>query len=511
MAGQGYFISDLPRVQTPSVDMAGGLMEWELPIGPGGGLVNVALTYEQLKSLLGGALPPNQAPSLLKAFRLLTRTEIAANGGFGESFEDLDYATCCVQTKVLIEFYQPDPAKPRTTNQVLVAVFDPSATPKGYVYVDGSFKPGELIPAKFVPVDSDEARYGYVRRDTSPASINDWALGELSIWNINGADQFATAKQVGGPFPAFTGVEDDYWKPAAAPSMGSTPGGTGGALFTDDIPVSQSGGRTFGKYQNGQVIPAKGKTANEVILLAAIDTIFPAYATANASLVQSAPQDGEVGESVANTLTLTFNQGDAGALTSDQINKDGVRISTAGTTSPFSRNSNVVRTLTPIVYQGLVSYAAGTAKNITPGNTPDTRTPGVRNPNAPQAAESNLGSNTVAIIGYYLVFFGPASGPPTTSAAIRALPSQLTTAGNQGTLNTGTTAKDFIIAPPPGQRLLSVFDLDNQGANITAAYVKQADLAVADAGGTTQARPIYLYRAAGPYPANARHQFTYGQ
>jgi hypothetical protein len=217
MAEQDYFISGLDPVQNPATDMAKGVMEWELPVGPGGTLKNQKLTYEQLKSLLGGALPPNQAPGLLKAFRLLTRQEIAENGNFGQAFEDLDYSTCCIQTKVLIEFYQPDLTQPRTTNQVLVAIFDAEADDTHRVYVDGSFKPGELVPARFVPIDSPEAQYGYVRRDTDPGSISDWRIGELSIWNLNGTDQFATAKQAGGPFPAFTGAEDDNWQPAAPP------------------------------------------------------------------------------------------------------------------------------------------------------------------------------------------------------------------------------------------------------------------------------------------------------
>nr|GFC84732.1 hypothetical protein [Tanacetum cinerariifolium] len=117
-----------------------------------------------LAELLGAGTSPNRTRGFAKAFRLLTRQEIADNGNFGEAFEDLDYSTCCLGTRVYIEFYQPDPTKPRTTNQVLVAVYDGSATPKGRVYVDGSFKAGELVPARFVPIDSDEANAQHLRQ-----------------------------------------------------------------------------------------------------------------------------------------------------------------------------------------------------------------------------------------------------------------------------------------------------------------------------------------------------------
>jgi hypothetical protein len=53
MAEQGYFISQLPPVANPATDVVGGLIEMELPIGPGGSFVNVKVTYEQLAALLG--------------------------------------------------------------------------------------------------------------------------------------------------------------------------------------------------------------------------------------------------------------------------------------------------------------------------------------------------------------------------------------------------------------------------------------------------------------------------
>lgn len=226
---QGFTIKELPPVANPEAELVGAYHEVETPTGQGGAPENKGLTTEQwvafLANRIGGNTSPNRSKSLLKAYRYLTRAEIAANGGFGEALEDLDYSTAAIGTQIRVEFYNP-PGGQSTYGQLLVAVYDSAAPANHYVYVDGSFRAGDTTPAKFVPVGSDEARYGYVRRDTDPASIADWQIGELSIWSINGSDQFATVKQAGGPFPAFTGVEDGYWKPAAAPVMGASPGGT---------------------------------------------------------------------------------------------------------------------------------------------------------------------------------------------------------------------------------------------------------------------------------------------
>ena len=52
-------------------------------------------------------------------------------------------------------------------------------------------------------------------------------------------------------------------------------GGTEVFRFTEDIVVSIEEGKTFGRYENGDTIPASGKTPNEVILLAVQEPIDP--------------------------------------------------------------------------------------------------------------------------------------------------------------------------------------------------------------------------------------------
>lgn len=118
-------------------------------------------------------------------------------------------------------------------------------------------------------------------------------------------------------------------------------------------------------------------------------------------------------------------------------------------------------------------------------------------------------SADLVISGAYRLFYGATAAAPASSAAARALPqTQLTSDGNSGTLVTGTTERFFALVLAPGQTLASVIDIGNANTNITASYVRQADLNVADAAGTVTARPFYLRTAAGPYTNPTTHRFT---
>jgi hypothetical protein len=196
-------------------------------------------------------------------------------------------------------------------------------------------------------------------------------------------------------------------------------GGGGGdcCVFDNDITVSLSGGKTLGKYLNGETIPSAGKTFEEVMNLIAIEEIAPTYSIATMSLVDTLPNVSEVGTPYAtNTLTATFGQNDAGALTAIRIQKNGSDITPNGSSSPFVKTDSGSYVLGTITYQAYANYNSGIIKNYVPSGTPDARTPAIRSANAPQAAESNFGSNTVTLTGYYAEFYGPTAAAPTNSA-----------------------------------------------------------------------------------------------
>lgn len=126
---------------------------------------------------------------------------------------------------------------------------------------------------------------------------------------------------------------------------------------------------------------------------------------------------------------------------------------------------------------------------------------------------SNNGAFSVdlTIVGSYRLFFGPASSTPTDRTSALALGgTQLAAQGNSAILNTGTTALKMAIVLPPGRTLQSVTDLDNQNLNLTAKYVAQPTISVADAGGTpVPGYTPYVLSIATPYTSSARHQFVY--
>ncbi len=284
--------------------------------------------------------------------------------------------------------------------------------------------------------------------------------------------------------------------------------GGGGSVFASDITVSLSGGRTFGRYANGNVIPSTGKTANEVIELAAVEDIAPTYTIATHTLAKSTSSPQEVGTAYSNTVTATFTQNDAGALSAIRIEKNGSDLTPNGSSSPFAKVDADVFVLGNITYIGYANYGAGIIKNYTPSGTPDARTPAVRNANAPQAAESNFATSSQILQGLYKIFHGPSSTPPANSADVRALPSSQFTNAGTFNLNTGTVENDFTVAMPATNTLVSVIDLDALNANITSSYVL-ATFNVNDAGGNPVSYKVYTFTAGVPYGANHRHQITY--
>jgi hypothetical protein len=89
--------------------------------------------------------------------------------------------------------------------------------------------------------------------------------------------------------------------------VGSTGGGT---VFTEDITVSIASGKTFGKYENGDIIPASGKTPNQVILMSLAEALEP---TVNLSSSSTDVEFGESGKTVDVTFSYTINTLGAGA------------------------------------------------------------------------------------------------------------------------------------------------------------------------------------------------------
>ena len=133
--------------------------------------------------------------------------------------------------------------------------------------------------------------------------------------------------------------------------------------FTADLKVNYGGG-SFGKYTNGQTIPAIGKTIDEVFKDILTKVISPSYSSPTASL--NMPSSGlvpsgtaatgniEIGTNLG-TLTFnpTFNKLDGGDFSAIAYKKNG---------SVFGSSSDNVTQLTAqITYQVTYTYSAGTS------------------------------------------------------------------------------------------------------------------------------------------------------
>lgn len=214
-----------------------------------------------------------------------------------------------------------------------------------------------------------------------------------------------------------------------------------GAKFQDDITAYLGNGETFGKYKNGDLVPAKGKTPAQVIQDALSRTIPPTYLTPTASL-SSTPGTGniEIGTVLNILLDATFNQRNGGQSTGLSLKKNGAQIST---TDLFT-DENVLINEVAKKYTVTYTYEDGPVLNNNIG-TPD--------PTGKILAGSTT-SAEVIFLGYRRGFYGCSTSgtdyDPTTSVGIRSLPGSTfnPSKGTKFTINIPLGATEVIFAYP---------------------------------------------------------------
>lgn len=155
--------------------------------------------------------------------------------------------------------------------------------------------------------------------------------------------------------------------------IGST--GSGGDVFTEDILVSIASGKTFGRYQNGDTIPAIGKTPNEVILLSLAEPLEP---TVNLSDNSQDVDFGLSGKTVNVIFSYTINS--AGASVSSTVLEwrrgntgswSGLTSNTGATSYFHEINDSANRFNTAVInYRYTVIDSEGATKQVTYDVTP---------------------------------------------------------------------------------------------------------------------------------------------
>lgn len=137
--------------------------------------------------------------------------------------------------------------------------------------------------------------------------------------------------------------------------------------FTDNLTVTLANGKTFGKYQNGQIIPASGKTTSEVIRLAIVEAINP---TVNLSVSPSSMLLGQTSVNNQLTFNLTINNPSA-TLTSAILewkrdNEVNWTILATNPSSPFTHtHTNTVENSNAYNYRYVVTDSLGSTATAT--------------------------------------------------------------------------------------------------------------------------------------------------
>lgn len=229
-------------------------------------------------------------------------------------------------------------------DSVLAAV---SASPDATTAVKGRIQlAGDLTGTADAPVIAD----GKI----TTAKIADSAVSFSKIQNIG------AQKIIGNP-TVTTGTAREITLGNGLALNGDTLNVVGGSsgvasvdTFTSNITVYSTNG--LGKYTQGQVIPAIGKTASQVLLDALTQTIPPTYVQPTVG-VSSSPSPGtvEIGAALNITLSSSFNQNDAGAQTSVSFSKNGTGLG--------GNTDNIASLTTSVSYTATVSYGQGPVKN----------------------------------------------------------------------------------------------------------------------------------------------------
>jgi hypothetical protein len=142
--------------------------------------------------------------------------------------------------------------------------------------------------------------------------------------------------------------------------------------FPADISVSLSPGKSFGKYTNGDVIPANGKTAVEVIIQSLTEPITPTV-TLNSSTTIGFNQTA-----ISNVLTYTYSINSSGATAASTTlewrrNNTGAWTTLSTNINLFTFTHSLIDTgfnTQPFNYRYTMTDSQGatnfTTKNITP-------------------------------------------------------------------------------------------------------------------------------------------------
>lgn len=159
----------------------------------------------------------------------------------------------------------------------------------------------------------------------------------------------------------FTRTTNTYWlRSCTTPKKWVLVGSGSGGTFQNNIIMNATSSNRLGYWVNGDTIPVAGLSLDSAFKVITQKAVAPTYTPPTAT-ISSSPTSGsrEIGDTFSVTLSSTFTQNDAGALTGTTYYKSG---------SPLSSNLDTIRNLTSSVsYTVQKSYAQGACKNNNQG------------------------------------------------------------------------------------------------------------------------------------------------
>ena len=275
-------------------------------------------------------------------------------------------------------------------------------------------------------------------------------------------------------------------------------------VFTEDLVVALGEADSFGKYRNGDIIPATGKTPKEVIEMSLSKTLTPTIVEPSLTLTTSITSTVEVGETVQNTVVANFNRGVIrGRMVGGVWNPNSTQNPRAGEIIQYvfagiNNGLNTSRTIVMNTQLGAntvtvtASYSEGPQPKDSLGQDYLTPLP------AGSITES------IGYTGSYKRFYGALNN----SSNPRALNFVYDNTSTTFDLNSGTTQRNFHIYLPPGRELDKVLSVEASNADITSQYVYQGVVQVPDAGGVNRSYRYYKMTTDAPYSTNNTHRIT---
>ena len=249
-------------------------------------------------------------------------------------------------------------------------------------------------------------------------------------------------------------------------------GSGGGGTFVADLPVYLASGKSFGKYTNGQTVPAAGRTAIEVLTDVITEAISPTYTQPTITLNTPTAANYEIGSAINNTLTSTFIQNNAGSLITTVYQKNGVNLG--------SNTDNIASLTSQVCYQAVVTHTQGACLNNNLGAVDCTG----------RVNAGSIASASICLTPLPNKYYGFAASNSPSDANLRALTNVLSS--SLGTLSTtfGAQSSTFLVyAYPASFPDLTTFNIN--GFESISSFTKTTR-AVVNASGYSQSYKVYV-------------------